>query len=514
MKDTAKKKIQEERLRLNLAIVGGGKTCDFLLRLLQGGFFPYLDIHIAGVCDINPEAEGMKLAREMGLYTTDDFRDFFDMKDLNGILELTNSRELLLDLIRMRPKGVGVVEHNIGRLLRHLFAASQRAGEAEREASLEKRASDFLMHQANERILVLDPDFAIREANDAFLTAVNQKRSEVIGARCYEVTHQMSAPCSTANPEVGCPLTETLRTGEPAHALHEHPSLEGPPLYCDMATYPLKDSEGKVVRVIEVWRDITKELASRWEKRVEAMKADFGKLIQEDRLISLGKLVASSVHEINNPIQGLLTFCGLMEDMLKEGPPEPKDLERFKGYLSLMGQELERCGNIVSGLLSFARQGETTYKDVDLNEILEQVMALTRHKMEIQNILPEVSLSPQPLMIQGDIHQLQQCFMNLAFNAIEAMPEGGQFHMTSALDQKTLRARVAVRDTGCGIPEEHLGHIFDPFFTTKAEGQGTGMGLAIAHGIVKNHRGNIRVDSVAGQGTRFLLDFPILRSRQ
>ena len=206
--------------------------------------------------------------------------------------------------------------------------------------------------------------------------------------------------------------------------IHEHTISSDRAIYCDMVTYPVKDPAGEIVRVIEVWRDITEELSSRWERRARALKADLRKLIQEDRLISLGKLVASSVHEINNPIQGLLTFSHLMQEILDESEPDAEDLEKFREYLSLMSRELERCGGIVSGLLSFSRTSSTDFKDVDLNEILEQVISLTRHKMELQNIQLNTELSPKPLLINGDPNQLQQCFLNLVFNAIEAMPGG------------------------------------------------------------------------------------------
>ena len=226
-------------------------------------------------------------------------------------------------------------------------------------------------------------------------------------------------------------------------------------------------------------------------------------------MISLGKLVASSVHEINNPIQGLLTFSDLMQDILRDDNPSPKDLEKFKKFLSLMSNELERCGNIISGLLSFSRQSEIEYKDVDINEILEQVLVLTRHKMEIQGIQLSMKSFSTPLIVNGHVNQLQQCFLNLIFNAIEVMPLGGQLTVVSDLDKARENALVEIRDTGCGIPEENLGHIFEPFFTTKEEGEGTGMGLSIVYGIVKNHGGDIKVESQVGKGSSFVLSFPI-----
>ena len=184
-------------------------------------------------------------------------------------------------------------------------------------------------------------------------------------------------------------------------------------------------------------------------------------------------------------------------------------MQKFQDHLSLMSSELERCGNIISGLLSFSRQTEIEYKDMDLNEVLEQVITLTHHKIEIQDIHLNVKLFSTPLIINGHLNQLQQCFLNLIFNAIEAMPKGGELSVVSDLDRAHKNAFVEIRDTGCGIPEENLEHIFDPFFTTREEGEGTGMGLSIVYGVVKNHGGNIRVESEAGKGTLSVLSFPI-----
>jgi signal transduction histidine kinase len=402
-----------------------------------------------------------------------------------------------------------VFDHNIGRFLRYLYAAEHKLESAQEEVLLEKMAIDFLMQQANERIAVLNTDFSIVEANEHYLKAAGKSKDEVIGAHCYEITHGLSAPCSSVQPELGCPLVETLRTGESAQVIHEHFLSGGTPTYCDLVTYPLKDPKGKIVRIIEVGRDLTEELSSRWETRIRAMKDDLKKMIQEDRMISLGKLVASSVHEINNPIQGLLTFSHLMQDILGEGELSAENVEKFKKYVSLMSTELERCGNIISGLLSFSRQSELAPKDIDLNEILEQAIALTRHKMEIQDIQLSTKLSPHPLIVNGDVNQLQQCLLNLIFNAIEAMTEGGQMRVMSEQDKANGKALVEIRDTGTGIAEENLAHIFDPFFSTKEEGEGTGLGLSIVYGIVKNHGGDIRVESQKGKGSTFVLSFPV-----
>jgi signal transduction histidine kinase len=175
-----------------------------------------------------------------------------------------------------------------------------------------------------------------------------------------------------------------------------------------------------------------------------------------------------------------------------------------------MSKELERCGNIVSGLLSFSRETPKEFKKIDLNDVLNTVITLTRHKMELRNVELTTRLYPGLLMIWGDEHELQQCFLNLIFNAIEAMPKGGQLHINLELESDKNNARIEIRDTGYGIPKENLEHIFDPFFTTKGEGVGTGLGLSIVYGITKNHKGKIKVNSDVGEGSSFVLTFPVL----
>ena len=498
-----------EKLALNMAIVGGGRACKFFLRLLENNPFSFLDINIVGVCDINPDADGLCLAKEMGIYTTQKLQDLFKIKGLDSVIEVTGSREVLLELIQLRPKGVAVIEHNIGRLLRSFVMLDGSLKSAQQQLFLKDMIADFMMQQTNEPVVILSPDFTISEANEAYLKSVDKPRNEVIGAHCYEVSHGLSVPCSTWASEIGCPLEETLRTGQSAHKLQEHLTAGNNIAYCDMITYPIKNANGEIVRVVEICRDVTEELSSRISRRVEEFKTEMPKLIQEDRMISLGKLVASCVHEINNPIQGLLTFCHLMEEIMDEGEPGPNNLEQFRIYLSLMSGELERCGEIVSGLLSFSRESPTAFKHIDLNEILRSVIRLTHHKMELQNIDLDERLSGMPLIIRGDINQMQQCFLNLIFNAFEAMPQGGRLSVTSRLDTATKHAYVEIQDTGSGIADENVNRIFDPFFTTKGEGKGTGLGLSIVYGVLKNHKGNIEVKSELGKGSVFTLTFPI-----
>ena len=497
-----------DKIRLNLAIVGGGRACRFFLEMLQKESFPYLDIHIVGVCDIDPDAEGFQLAREMGLFTTSTYKDLFDIKHLDSIIELTNSRKVLLELIQQRPPNIGIIEHNIGRLLRSYFQTDQQVKSLERQLLLEKMSSDILIQHSSAAIVVLNTDFTIVEANEAFLKKVRKSKKEVVGAYCFEISHGLGSPCPNSRPDLQCPMIESLRTGQSSHVIHEMSGTGFDGTYGVIVTYPLIDALGKIIRIIEIWHDVSEEMESRWDQRYKKLKSEFNNLLKEDRMISLGKLAAGCVHEINNPIQGLLTFTGLMQSSLNKGELDAEEIAEFKKYLGLMSTELERCGRIVTGLLAFSREKTLQYQKIDVNEIIQSVISLTLHNLELRGIELQTEISSLPLMITGDTSRLQQCLLNLIFNAIEAMPEGGVLSLTSKLDDINRQIIVEIQDTGRGIEKGNLERIFEPFFTTKTDGQGTGLGLPIVYNVVKAHFGDIKVDSRPDQGCRFSLMFP------
>jgi signal transduction histidine kinase len=326
---------------------------------------------------------------------------------------------------------------------------------------------------------------------------------------CYQAYYGLDAPCSDARPELQCPMLETLRTGKSAHVIHEFPKSEQLPAYGNIVTYPVKDPDGQIIRVIEIWRDITEAISNHWEERMKTLKDDLNRMVQEDRMISLGKLVASCVHEINNPLQGLLTYSYIAKDILTQDHLQASDIAELKHFADTMTTELERCGKIVSGLLSFSRETPLAYRLIDIGEVIRSVLSLTRHKIELQEIELETRLLSEMILIKGDPNRLQQCLLNLIFNAIEAMPEGGRLCVAERLKGDPRWYEITIADTGCGIEKDQLNHIFDPFYTTKPEGQGTGLGLSIVYGIVKNHQGKLDVESAKGKGTTFRLQFPV-----
>lgn len=246
----------------------------------------------------------------------------------------------------------------------------------------------------------------------------------------------------------------------------------------------------------------------RESRKLAQEMADQVRLLHQDKMISLGKLAASVVHEINNPLAGLLNYAHLMSKILGRGSLSEESAVKFKGYLTLMESELRRCSQIVSNLLAFSRKSRLEFGPVDINELLGRCINLSAHKMALQNIRLETCLAPEIPVIPGDFNQLQQCVINLIFNAIDSMPEGGVLSLESSLNQRRKLIRIRVRDTGCGIAKEEIPYIFDPFYTTKKEGKGLGLGLSTTFGIIDRHKGTIRVESEPGKGSTFDIQIP------
>jgi signal transduction histidine kinase len=255
-------------------------------------------------------------------------------------------------------------------------------------------------------------------------------------------------------------------------------------------------------------RDITKALADSIEQRTQIIKNDLARFAQEDRLASLGRLVASVCHEINNPITSIVTFNKLILSYLRENKMHPEGSAGFERYLDLSVREALRCGSIVNNLLTFARQKSVEAKDIDLTEIVKTIMMLTKHQLESNNVEYEVNLPKGPFKMCGDSAQIQQCLMNLIFNAIESMSEGGKLTISGGVEDGKDIVWLSVADNGHGIKPEDLPHIFEPFYSTKVDGKGVGLGLSMTYGIIREHNGVIEVDSKPGKGTVFKIRLP------
>ncbi len=255
------------------------------------------------------------------------------------------------------------------------------------------------------------------------------------------------------------------------------------------------------VRVEERGRGELRHLAEAFNQMVSELQSTQEELLRAKNLASVGQLAAGVAHEINNPLGTIMLYADIL---LKETPPTPQ----YQDDLNTISREAARCKEIVAALLNFARQQPVSAQETDVNAVLDELLRDVEKLPLLEEVTVVKDLSEGPLMMQADPGQLRQVFLNLVKNACEAMPEGGTLTVASGLEREGDTITVTVEDTGVGIPPENVSKLFTPFFTTKPTGTGTGLGLAISYGIVKMHRGQIRVQSEVGKGTRFTVTLP------
>ena len=257
--------------------------------------------------------------------------------------------------------------------------------------------------------------------------------------------------------------------------------------------------------------EMQQTLESKVGERTEQLRAAHRKLLQADRLASLGQLAASVAHEINNPISGVLNLSTLLERLMGNGGfPSGREAE-FRKYLGQISQETTRVGRIVTDLLAFSRRSKPQRVPGDLNKLVRSTLRLVGHKLKLMNAETLLDLQEGLPLVECDPSQIQQVILNLILNAAQAMHSkgGGELTIRTRLFPGGDTVELCVRDTGEGIAPENLAKIFDPFFTTKAEGKGVGLGLAVLYGIVKAHDGEVEVASQRNEGTSFSGTLPL-----
>jgi signal transduction histidine kinase len=238
--------------------------------------------------------------------------------------------------------------------------------------------------------------------------------------------------------------------------------------------------------------------------RMAAQQDTERRLLQAAKLAAVGEMAAGIAHELNNPLTTVTGFAELILDETSTDTPHRADLE-------LILKEARRARDVVRRLLDFARQGERTRSNVDINEIIEEVLMLTRHLIHTSGVQLSLEWVKDAPWVSVDSNQMKQVFLNLIHNALQAMPDGGSLDIQTLVRQRDNRnwITVAVKDSGVGIEVQNKDRIFEPFFTTKADRGGTGLGLSVTYGIVTDHGGTIEVESSPGKGSLFTVWLPL-----
>ncbi len=231
------------------------------------------------------------------------------------------------------------------------------------------------------------------------------------------------------------------------------------------------------------------ELEKRVQQKTDQLKKTQERIMQIEKMASLGQLSATVAHELNNPIAGILTYSKLIQKKLRKGSFSEAEKKSVLEYLKMIETESERSGQIVKNLLLFARKQEPEFKRHDLNQVVEASLQLVSHHLELNQISLHKSLAKNIPPIFVDENQLKQALLALYVNAVEAMEHGGILTVKTQFDPSGRKVLIVVQDNGRGIPEGDIEHIFEPFFTTKSAVKGVGLGLSVVYGIIRNHQG-------------------------
>src|SRR6201993_96343 len=265
---------------------------------------------------------------------------------------------------------------------------------------------------------------------------------------------------------------------------------QGQSMVENVSITPLVSKSGERIGRLLLFDDVTQR-----ERMEEQMS-------QTEKLTSLGLLAAGVAHEVNTPLAVISNYIQMLAKQMPEGDPR-------QGIIEKIVKQTFRASEIVNNLLNFSRTSATELADLDVNRVVEETLSLVAHPLKTSQIQVVKQLGPTLPAVRGSANKLQQVFLNLFLNARDAMPSGGMLAVRTAAHNGGVEIEVA--DTGAGIPREHIHRIFDPFFTTKANGRGTGLGLSVSYGIIKEHAGKVDVRSTPGKGTSFRLEFPVAR---
>jgi PAS domain S-box-containing protein len=373
----------------------------------------------------------------------------------------------------------------------------RRAEEALREN--EEKLSAMLLSIAD-HMSMMDKNLNIIWANDI---AKKIFGDEIIGKKCYEAYHKRKEPCEP----YPCLTLKAFQDGK----VHEHETQvmdkDGNILYFHCtANVALRDKEGIPTAVIEISRDITSH------KKLE------GQLIQAQKMEAVGQLAGGVAHDFNNILTAIIGFGNLLQ-----GEVSKDDL--LNNYITKILNSAQKAANLTQSLLAFSREQIISPKPVNLNEII-QMMERLLSRLISEDIELSTVLTDEYLTVMADSTQIETVLMNLTTNARDAMPDGGSLTIRTErieLDHEFIKAHgygkagsyalISVEDTGEGIDEKMKERIFEPFFTTKEVGKGTGLGLAMVYGIIKQHAGYINVYSEPGMGTTFKIYLPLIKSK-
>jgi two-component system, NtrC family, sensor kinase len=352
-----------------------------------------------------------------------------------------------------------------------------------RELERLKTYTENILESVNMAVLALDFEGQITSCNRAFEELYKTTRAQIVSSPIGDL---FPADVLASIQRVTGTTNWHLQSPANIFKLYLENRL-GKRLIVNISLIPLQDATAVGSGSLFVMDDITEKIELE------------GQLMQAEKLSSIGLLAAGIAHEVNTPIAGISSYTQML---LKETP----ESDRRKQILEKIEKQTFRAAEIVNGLLNFSRLNSGEFKDLDINQLIDDSLSLLNHQLKSSHIQVDSKYNQSLPPVYGNAGKLQQVFVNLFMNARDAMPSGGELAVQTAMNDSMVI--VDISDTGSGISEENIRRIFDPFFTTKVIGKGTGLGLAITYGIIQEHGGRIFVDSDYGKGTHFRVKLP------
>ena len=343
-----------------------------------------------------------------------------------------------------------------------------------------KDFSENIVESLNVGVLAVDLSGIVESWNSRMEQLFGVKRNEAVGRQLRSLLPSELAA------EISARRDEEQITGIYKQRLHH----QGKYLTLNVSITPLVSKSGDRIGRLLLFDDVTQR-----ERMEEQMT-------QTEKLTSLGLLAAGVAHEVNTPLAVISNYIQMLAKQMPNEDPRHAIIDKIV-------KQTFRASEIVNNLLNFSRTGAAELADIDVNRVLEETLSLVAHPLKTSQIQIVKQLGDGLPCVRGSSNKLQQVFLNLFLNARDAMPTGGMLEIRTTAHNGAVEIEVA--DTGAGIPREHINRIFDPFFTTKSNGRGTGLGLSVSYGIIKEHAGKIDVRSTPGKGTSFHVEFPALR---
>ncbi len=406
--------------------------------------------------------------------------------------ELHKSYDDMEQRVKERTAELSVINEKLW----HEIMERKKAEENLREAELRHRTVADFTH-----------DWEYWEAPDKKLRYVSPSSERITGFKASEFVEDPDLINRIIVPE-----------DKDIWAMHHHDALketdlrditfriqrkDGTICWIEHVCRPVIDAEGNFLGVRASNRDITKR-----KNAEQALRESEQLLLQAHKMEAIGRLAAGIAHEINNPLAIINEKAGLIKDFLEFSGDFEQSKEKFLTLISGIFESVGRCRTITHRLLGFSRRMEVSYDKIDLNDTVQEVIEFIEKEVLYKNVRLEKHLRKDIPRIISDKGQLQQVFLNMLNNAVDAVDKGGIIEVTTDIKDKDT-VEVLIKDNGHGIPEHTLNHIFEPFYTTKEKGKGTGLGLSISYGIIRKLGGTILVRSQVDRGTTFTIEIPI-----